>query len=386
MKQRFVPNIDKFRWSIKYIWLIIAALSMANMLSSCSSTKSIRNGKKDFAKKSQSNNDIQLEEKYNQIKNSSVVEKEDNEEKDIEVASIKDFADKISSKNSSNAVAQNNTETNGRKIPTLREQMKLLADAQTVIKGQINTLQNDVTEIKESLKSFKKEIIEAKPKEKPTNIVFAKASSIDIINSDEAEDSNEQAAIESPKKKDVEKKAVKAPATKKIKKATKKQVTQTVSKDENVKAKDTKKMAKPVVAKQPEKPAISQNTAKETSSNVNNYELALKSFQAHDYSKAIELLNKNLASENNPTKVIDTYYWLGESYYGLKKYDQAVENLNKVIKQKSHSKQSNAQILVAECLTKKGDYAEAKKAFQSFISKYPQSDYVPRAKKMIQQL
>jgi TolA-binding protein len=79
-------------------------------------------------------------------------------------------------------------------------------------------------------------------------------------------------------------------------------------------------------------------------------------------------------------------YWLGESHFGLNQYDKAISYFDKVLKSGSASKKDDAMIMIAEAQVRSGKINEAKKMFNSFITVYPQSQFVPRAKKMLQQL
>ncbi len=381
---RIEKNQSQINWLIKFIWLIISAICIIGLVTSCSTSKSIRGGKRDFSKKSYiEKENTNKKEVSNQ--NSSDEDEEYNEVKAKEISSIKDFADKISNKTNNNQISQNSTESTGKKIPTLREQMKLLVDEQTIIKSKINSLQNDVSDIKSSIIEIKNNL-----KSNKSNDLIAENKKSSVILSDENDAPIEKEFKEIPKKKiEIKKVAENSNQKSKVKKVVKKNSKINITKQAD-KAKNqtiSNNISKEVKNNDKKLSENKQIKSNQTQQPIDdNFNLALKSFQSQNYSKAIELLTKNLSTETNSNKLVDTYYWLGESYYGAKQYDKAIENLNKVLKQKSHSKQSNAQILIAECLIRKGDVAEAKRAFQSFISKYPQSDYIPRAKKMLQQL
>jgi len=79
-------------------------------------------------------------------------------------------------------------------------------------------------------------------------------------------------------------------------------------------------------------------------------------------------------------------YWLGESHFGLGQYDDAIAYFQKVISSKNADKKADAFIMIAESNIRSGKVNEAKKVFTTFINNYPNSQYIPRAKKMLQQL
>jgi len=116
------------------------------------------------------------------------------------------------------------------------------------------------------------------------------------------------------------------------------------------------------------------------------YHSALNLISKKQYDEAIPLLLETIKTEKSPEVLSNSYYWLGESYFGVSKYDQAIFNFQKVISYKNSSKLDDAQLMVAESYQRLGRNDEAKKAFQKLIDFFPTSEFVPRAKKMLQKL
>lgn len=80
------------------------------------------------------------------------------------------------------------------------------------------------------------------------------------------------------------------------------------------------------------------------------------------------------------------WYWKGEALFYKRDFAKAIECFQKVVSTPKSKKRTEAQIMIAECYTKLGKLKEAKREYQKFIEEYPFSEYVPRAKRMMQQL
>lgn len=130
-----------------------------------------------------------------------------------------------------------------------------------------------------------------------------------------------------------------------------------------------------------------ENDNSETSQNMHKeLNSAIDFVSKQEFNKAIDELNKLASQEKEPVALSNCNYWLGESYFGLREYNKAIQHYQKVLKVSNSPKNDNAQIMIAEAHVRSGQVAEAKRAFESLIEKYPQSNFVPRAKKMLQQL
>ncbi len=108
---------------------------------------------------------------------------------------------------------------------------------------------------------------------------------------------------------------------------------------------------------------------------LGNYDLALQGFKNH--------LVRFPDAQNSP----DAHYYLGESYYSLSRYLEAVAEYQSVIKDYPRSR------LVAACYLKSGFcYREldesqlADKAFRELISRYPRSEEAEQARVALQEL
>ncbi len=109
-------------------------------------------------------------------------------------------------------------------------------------------------------------------------------------------------------------------------------------------------------------------------------------FNKRQYQEAIDLFNQVSSQEKSPEVQSRAQYWIGESYYGLGKYDDAIRTFNKVLSAKSTEKSSKAMSMIAESMIRLGQSAEAKKTYQRLLKQYPQSEEAVRAAKRLQQL
>ena len=261
------------------------------------------------------------------------------------------------------------------KLPTLQQQLKSLSEEQVAMKSTISVMQNDITGIKATLEDIKNALGNsiAKPQETlkgavPENHNNPNIAESNIILPDEAIDNNNNfrqdvKKIDKPQVKSVtyQKKPVRKIYTPKIinyEKPIIKHEIRTISKEE---------------------PAI------QTDENI-NYTNVEKDLNTKNYQDAIRKLNKLVAVEKDPEQINNYNFLLGESHFGLKQYEQAIAYYRKVIASRIPIKKDNAQIMLAEAQVKSGRLVEARKAYEVFVEKYPSSEFLPKARKMLQQL
>ncbi|MGQ9820046.1 MAG: tetratricopeptide repeat protein [Candidatus Kapaibacteriales bacterium] len=119
---------------------------------------------------------------------------------------------------------------------------------------------------------------------------------------------------------------------------------------------------------------------------IDELEEILKGIKIKQFTEnLVKLQNlRNKTNNNYQISIID--YWIGEVYYLTKDYENALSYFRKSIEVNNSPKRDKANLMIAECLSRLGRINEAKKAYQKFIQDYPFSEYISRAKKMIQQL
>jgi TolA-binding protein len=253
-----------------------------------------------------------------------------------------------------------------RGLPTLREQMQMLGNGQDEMNGKMDRLQSDVDDIKQSLAEIKDVLYAIESSEAPTPIK-GPAKSVDANTGD--------------------------------KKINKKKDDFIILSDEQKKREESKKSHKPKPKNEPEQKSESKKIAQKQSGNksdkdkenskpakVEKVSDALEFFKKKDYNKTIVHLEIIIKNENDPATVSECHYWIGESHFGLEDYHKAIEHFRQVIESINAKRKDDAQIMIAESHMRIGQVPKARNAFRQLVAEYPTSEYVPRARKMLQQL
>ena len=112
----------------------------------------------------------------------------------------------------------------------------------------------------------------------------------------------------------------------------------------------------------------------------NFYVNGVLSYQRGNYELAIENFNKLDFSNHSVTTKGNVLYWLSESYFNLKKYDQALKILDKLVQLKNSDKQDDGIILKGIIFKNLGKFSNAKEAYSEIVDFFPHSVYVRLAK------
>lgn len=131
----------------------------------------------------------------------------------------------------------------------------------------------------------------------------------------------------------------------------------------------------------------SNNSPQENKEFISELEDILNEIKTKKFTESLVKLHNLRNKTNNNSyqnSIID--YWIGEVYYLTKDYETALSYFRRASEISNSPKRDKANLMVAECLSRLGKINEAKKAYQKFIQDYPFSEYISRAKKMIQQL
>jgi len=111
-----------------------------------------------------------------------------------------------------------------------------------------------------------------------------------------------------------------------------------------------------------------------------SYQAALEQFNQRKYSDAVSqfqgLLNGGIGDQLAP----NCHYWIGESYYAMKQYDEAIQHFETVFDYKASGKKSYAQFMIGNAKMAKGDREGAKAAYEKVVSEYPTSSLTEKAK------
>lgn len=354
------------------------------LLEGCAGMRSVR-GTKAYYSKNTDNNDARL--KNNQEENNDEFSdmlsefenkfhkpgQKDANKQNQDIAFVKDNDDY------NTPDAFDATDNSSKKLPTLNEQVKTLKQGQDQIKTRVDNLQNDVNEMKGTLNDIK-------------DVLYDMSGKENLPKTGGDEKSNN---LQDSKQKDTPKNII-LPDEKVKNKKTEEKPQQKRKINTTKSRKNRSFTIKPVnysnPAKDETKPEKSDKTVKEQENTEadletkEKYNIAFSHFKNRRFNEAVNLFQDIIETEKSPKILSDSYYWIGESYFGMEQYGKAMENFRKVGSTGSTSKLDNAQAMIAECLIRSGQIKDAKNAFKELIANFPGSSFVPRARKMLQQL
>jgi len=117
------------------------------------------------------------------------------------------------------------------------------------------------------------------------------------------------------------------------------------------------------------------------------YQKGLDTFKNGDAQKARELLTRFIEHNPNHAMVPNAHYWLGETYYSEKKYDQAILEFQEIIKNyPDKEKVPAAELKQGMAFKELGDLKSARYLFKKVIDDFPASDEAKLAKEKLKGL
>lgn len=345
-------NIYTSKIISRWLTLVLCILLTIITISSCSNMKSVRSGEHlnldKNAKPKESTNKIIPEQNQN----------------------LKEFEQKILNKKSIPETTQptlaKSTINNEDRLPTLREQMQIIATDNKQILIKIDTINSKIENLNDNI-NFIKDYLDNNPLKSNDNTMKGNISNSkreilpDNIKKETYIDSDEEVS------KNLEKNTSKQSRTKLIK---------TNSKEKSSKKKEKSIQKQSVIVK---------NSLSESKPNENIAKIVKKVNNPVSPSNPVDLKNLVL-TEKNPSTVNDYNFQLGESSFKSQDYASTIIYLKKVITSKNPNKKDRAHGLLAEANMKLGRVADAKLAYENLIKNFPESDMVPKARKMLQQL
>ncbi|MDZ7375108.1 MAG: tol-pal system protein YbgF [candidate division KSB1 bacterium] len=117
-----------------------------------------------------------------------------------------------------------------------------------------------------------------------------------------------------------------------------------------------------------------------------DYQNALSEYYNRNYKLAIQLFEELLARYPNTSLSDNCRYWIGESYYALGNFNQAIIEFTKVFSFANSNKLDDAQLKLGLCYLRLGDRERARQEFERLISDYPNSEYVTKAQQYLSKL
>ncbi|HOQ48871.1 MAG TPA: tetratricopeptide repeat protein [Candidatus Kapabacteria bacterium] len=293
---------------------------------------------------------------------------------------IAEFEKNINAPKSENN-AQN---TQNRVLPSLEEQLAALGNEQVVMKNQIANLQKDVEELRYTLNEIRGSLEQSNVVEKRSVVAGIPANR---ETTEKAPQSSSDASIllsDEEEGKSYIQRTQKVANTSARKASTTKH---TSSSGNQTVRKNSVSIKQNNIATQGEK---QQSRTSDESPQPANEKVemtqSLALISQRQYDKAIEELEKVANSTKNEAVRNEAKFLLAESHSQLGNYEQAAEIYSELLKKGSGEKTAEIAIKLADCKIKLGRITEAKNTYREIIEKYPRSEYVPKARKMLQQM
>lgn len=117
-----------------------------------------------------------------------------------------------------------------------------------------------------------------------------------------------------------------------------------------------------------------------------NYQQALQTYYSRNYMDAINLFQQLKNSYPNHKLASNCDYWIGESYFGLANYKMAIQAFQNVFSHSFSYKKDDATLMLGRCYMKLNDYENARNYLQELLNKYPDSEYVGKAKEWLNRI
>lgn len=116
------------------------------------------------------------------------------------------------------------------------------------------------------------------------------------------------------------------------------------------------------------------------------YDEARRSYNARDFQKAIQQFNDLLNQDMNNSLSDNCQYWVGESYYGMGNYQQAIVAFEKVFTFPKSNKFADAQLKLGLSYMRLNNTSRASESFEKLIQDYPMSSYVTVARQYLDRM
>jgi TolA-binding protein len=133
---------------------------------------------------------------------------------------------------------------------------------------------------------------------------------------------------------------------------------------------------------------IPESTPSEEIDKLNelSFSLAEAYLEKDDYGKAIKKLQEIENRIEEVTGKSKVSMMLGESHFGLKQYSKAINYFIKVLEMPEFGTHDKARMMIADSHIAQGETDKAKNYYKDLVSENPKSNYIPKAKMMLQRL
>jgi tol-pal system protein YbgF len=135
----------------------------------------------------------------------------------------------------------------------------------------------------------------------------------------------------------------------------------------------------------PPAPAVARGSTR-VPTDATGYEAALAQFNSKNYSAAIDQFQTLLNNGTAGSRADNCNYWLGESYYGMRKYGEALQSFKSVLEYKRSSKIPYAYMMIGNCEALLGNRDAAREAYTKVASDFPTSPVAAKAQAKLAKL
>jgi len=119
---------------------------------------------------------------------------------------------------------------------------------------------------------------------------------------------------------------------------------------------------------------------------TSGYSEALASYRRRDFASAAQQFEGLLGGGIRDDLADNCHYWIGESYYGMRKYTEAITHFQMVFNYKRSEKKDDAQLMIANSYAAAGNTSAAREAYNTLVSSYPASPLVKKAQEKMARL
>lgn len=113
------------------------------------------------------------------------------------------------------------------------------------------------------------------------------------------------------------------------------------------------------------------------------YENAMSLYNRHNHREALTAFTNLLAMDDKNSLADNAQYWMGECYYALGNYNQAVAEFQKVLSFTRSNKSDAALLKLGLCYIRLGDRNQARSELEQLIANFPRSEYVGKARNFL---
>jgi len=136
------------------------------------------------------------------------------------------------------------------------------------------------------------------------------------------------------------------------------------------------------------KPIDTAKTKKVRSSGTykERYDYARSLYESRNYRQAMQEFAALISTDSKNELADNCQYWIGECYYGLRAYNQAIMEFEKVFTFNQSDKYDDALLKLGYSYLRIGNVEKAKSEFNQLITDYPDSEFAAKAQHYLQQL